>query len=102
MWPPWSRWCCWLAVAPARGLNTALVALLTNLVAGGLVAFYAAQFTALTSTVLVVLQLGLVLDLRIRTSRASVDEAAGLSPRLVTCRRSPSPHNLRSRYEHAC
>ena len=50
-----------------RGLNTALVALLTNLVAGGLVAFYAAQFTALTSTVLIVLQLGLVLDLRIRT-----------------------------------
>ena len=54
------------------GLNTALVALLTNLVAGGLVAFYAAQFTALTSTVVVVLQLGLVLDLRDprRTARA--------------------------------
>lgn len=59
-----------------RGLNAALVALLTNLVAGGLVTYYAAQFTALTSTVLVVLQLGLVLDLRIRTNRASVDEAA--------------------------
>jgi len=58
-----------------RGLNAALVALLTNLVAGGLVTFYAAQITALTSTVLVVLQLGLVLDLRIRTSRASVDDA---------------------------
>lgn len=59
-----------------RGLSTALLALLTNLVAGGLVGFYAAQFTALTSTVLIVLQLGLVLDLRIRTERASVDEAA--------------------------
>ena len=58
------------------GLNMALLALLTNLVAGGLVGFYAAQFTALTSTVLIVLQLGLVLDLRIRTNRASVDEAA--------------------------
>jgi len=58
-----------------RGLNAALVALLTSLVAGGLVTYYAAQFTALTSTVLVVLQLGLVLDLRIRTSRASVDDA---------------------------
>jgi len=59
-----------------RGLDTALVALLTSLVAGGLVSFYAAQFTALSSTVVVVLQLALVLDLRIRTSRASVDEAA--------------------------
>jgi hypothetical protein len=56
-----------------RGLDMAVVALLTSLVAGGLVTFYAVQFTALSSTVLAVLQLGLVVDLRIRLANATVE-----------------------------
>ncbi len=59
----------------AAGLNMALVAVLTDLVAGGLVTFYAAQVTALTSAVLTVVQLGLVIDLRIRTENASLTPA---------------------------
>jgi hypothetical protein len=64
------------------GLNVALVAILSGLVAGGLVTFYAAQVTALASTVLSLLQLSLNLDLRIRSMRDDVepihvDEAAG-------------------------
>ncbi len=58
------------------GLNLAVAAVLTNLVAGGLVTFYAAQVTALGSTIITVLQLGLIIDLRTRTL-AELDDEAG-------------------------
>jgi hypothetical protein len=55
-----------------KGLNLALMAVLTNLVAGGLVNFYAAQMPAITTAVLTVVQLGLIVDLRIRTERSAL------------------------------
>ena len=50
--------------------------MIIDLVVGDFVAFYAAQFTALAGAVWGVILLGLVLDLRIRTERASVDEVS--------------------------
>jgi hypothetical protein len=55
-----------------RWLDVALTAVLIDLVVGELVAFYAAQFTALASAVWGVILLGLVADLRVR-ERARVD-----------------------------
>lgn len=49
-----------------RWLDAALAAVLLDLVVGELVAFYAAQFTALASAVWGVILLGLIVDLRIR------------------------------------
>ena len=56
----------------ARWLDAALVAVVIDLVVGELLAFYAAQFTALTSAVWGVILLGLVVDLRTR-ERAHID-----------------------------
>jgi hypothetical protein len=55
-----------------RWLDAALVAVIIDLVVGELVAFYAAQFTALADAVWSVVLLGLVADLRIR-GRRSID-----------------------------
>ncbi len=57
-------------------LDAALVAVLIDLVVGELVAFYALQFTALSATVISAIQLGLIIDLRIRRDAAAVDEAS--------------------------
>ena len=59
----------------ARWLDVALAAVLIDLVVGELVAFYAAQFTALASAVWGVVLLGLVVDLRIRERNASAGAA---------------------------
>jgi hypothetical protein len=60
------------------GLNVAVGATLTNLVAGGLIGFYAVQSAALSSTVIGLVLLGLILDQRIRlqnaTGKAGVDD----------------------------
>ena len=58
-----------------RWLDVALAAVLIDLVVGELVAFYAAQFTALASAVWGVVLLGLVVDLRIRERNASAGAA---------------------------
>ena len=63
-------------VGSARWLDAALASVIIDLVVGDFVAFYAAQFTALAGAVWGVILLGLVLDLRIRTERASVDEVS--------------------------
>ena len=59
----------------------ALAAVLVDLVVGELAAFYAIQFTALSSAVVGVSLLGLVIDLRIRArnaaAHAAVDAADG-------------------------
>ena len=59
----------------ARWLDVALAAVLIDLVVGELVAFYAAQFTALACAVWGVVLLGLVVDLRIRERNASAGAA---------------------------
>jgi hypothetical protein len=56
-----------------RGLTIALGATLAQLVAGGLVSFYAVQLGALSSTVLGLAILGLILDQRIRLDNAATD-----------------------------
>ena len=65
----------------ARWLDVALAAVLVDLVVGELAAFYAIQFTALSSAVVGVILLGLVIDLRIRArnaaAHAAVDAADG-------------------------
>jgi hypothetical protein len=62
-----------------RGLNVALGATLTNLVADGLISFYAEQLAALSSTVVGLVLLGLILDQRIRlenaAAKAGVDDS---------------------------
>lgn len=58
-------------------LDAALVAVLIDLVVGELVAFYAVQIAALSSAIWGVVLLGLVLDLRVRTANAAVDEVQG-------------------------
>ncbi len=57
-----------------RWLDAALVSVLIDLVVGELVAFYAIQFLALSSTFWGVVLLGLTIDLRIRGANASVDD----------------------------
>lgn len=55
------------------GLNLALLSALISLVVGGLISFYAVQFTALSSSVLGLIHLGLIIDLRMRESNTAVD-----------------------------
>jgi hypothetical protein len=58
-------------------LDAALVAILIDLVVGELVAVYAIQVAALGTAIWSVVLLGLVIDLRIRTANAAVDDAQG-------------------------
>ena len=54
------------------GLNVALLGALVFLGLGGLVAFYAVQFGALTNSVLALVFLGLIIDYRIRIANGTV------------------------------
>ena len=60
-----------------RWVDVAIAAVLIDLVVGELVAFYAAQFGALTAAVWGVILLGLLVDLRTRERAARVDAAEG-------------------------
>lgn len=60
-----------------RWVDVGIAAVLIDLVVGELIAFYAAQFGALTATVWSAIMLGLLIDLRIRERNARVDVAEG-------------------------
>jgi len=53
-------------------MDVGLAAILISLVAGGLVGFYATQFTGLTSMLMLLLLLGLIIDRRIRLEQTAV------------------------------
>jgi len=59
-------------------MDVGLAAILISLVVGGLIGFYATQFTALTSMLTLLVLLGLIVDRRIRLERMTmaVDDGA--------------------------
>jgi hypothetical protein len=59
-------------------MDVGLGAILISLVVGGLISFYATQFTALTSMLMLLLLLGMIIDQRIRLEQsvADVDDRA--------------------------